>query len=351
MTSRWDKVKTWTENVRARRPVLDHVVRTIQHYSQVRGSLQAGAVTYFAFLSVFPILALSFAIVGIVARVYTGAQDDLVAAINQVLPGMVGDGKGQISLATIRDAAPGIASVGVLTVLYSGLGWLSGMRKALLTVFEKPLDERPNFVGGKLRDMVALAILGLVLLLSVAVSGVVTTLSAEIIRALGLDADREPLLWLLAVTVGLAASALLFFTFFKVLGSPDAPASSLWSGALLGAVGFEALKQISRWLLASTAEQPAFQAFGIALILVVWINYFSRIVMYAASWAHTSRASRALREVEEGKEPAVVTAEPETVVMRRPTPERRTEVASAFAAGALSSLAAVALIHNRRRER
>ncbi len=66
------------------------------HYGEVNGSAQAGAVTYYGFLSFFPILALAFFVVGYVARVYPAAQDNLVAAIQQVLPGIVGNGQGEI---------------------------------------------------------------------------------------------------------------------------------------------------------------------------------------------------------------------------------------------------------------
>ena len=48
-----------------------------EHYGEVRASQQAGAVTYFAFLSFFPILALAFFVVGQIAKVYPDAQDDL----------------------------------------------------------------------------------------------------------------------------------------------------------------------------------------------------------------------------------------------------------------------------------
>jgi uncharacterized BrkB/YihY/UPF0761 family membrane protein len=50
----------------------------------------------------------------------------------------------------------------------------------------------------------------------------------------------------------------------------------------------EVLKLGSTVLLATTRGRPAFQAFGIALIMLVWIKYFSRVVMLAAAWAHTS---------------------------------------------------------------
>ena len=89
----------------------------------------------------------------------------------------------------------------------------------------------------------------------------------------------------------------LFFAFFRLLARPGRRRTrSLWSGALLGAVGFEVLKQLSCLLLASTEGSPAFQAFGIALILLVWINYTSRVVLYAAAWAHTTAEAREIRE-------------------------------------------------------
>ena len=66
--------------------------------------------------------------------------------------------------------------------------------------------------------------------------------------------------------------------------------------SLLGAVLFELLKQLSTFLLKATANSEAFQAFGIALILMVWINYFSRVVVLSAAWAHTSPEARAIRD-------------------------------------------------------
>lgn len=285
--------------VRRRWPLLDHLVRMVQHYLGVNGNLQAGAVTYFAFLSFFPVLALAFAVVGWVARFYPGSEDVLIKAIDEVLPGMVGDEEGQISLGTIESAAPGIFSVGILAILYSGLGWLSSMRKALLVVFELPDDAAPNFVIGKLRDLLTLTLIGLTLLISVALAGFVRGFSEQILELLGLASTLSPLVAAISIVVGLAANMLLFYALFRLLARPPTPPRSLWAGALLGALGFELLKLLSTYLMASTKSQPAFQAFGIALILVVWMNYFSRVVFFAASWAHTSPRTREIREAEE----------------------------------------------------
>ena len=267
-------------------------VRMQKHYSATKASQQAGAVTYFGFLSVFPVLALAFFVVGWVSKVFPDAQDTLVTAIGQMFPGIIGTGDNQIQLDDIEHAAGTVGAIGLVGVLYSGLGWLSALRDALITVFELPAPEQPGLVKGKLRDLVTLAIIGVVLLVAVACTGIVSGFSGDLLGWAGLSAQLGWLVQLLMVVLGLLANAVLFFAMFRLLAAPDLPGRALWSGALLGAVGFEVLKQVSGLLIRSTQGQPAFQVFGLALILLVWINYFSRIVLYAASWAWTGSSAR-----------------------------------------------------------
>ncbi|MFJ9314763.1 YihY/virulence factor BrkB family protein [Pimelobacter simplex] len=283
-----DRVKAKVADARDRWPLVDHAVRMQEHFSAVQGSQQAGGVTYFGFLSVFPILALAFFAVGYVANVFPDANESLVKAIDQVLPGLVGTGDGQVNLQDVQDAAGTVGLIGLAGVLYAGLGWLSSLQSALVVLFDLPERLRPNFVIGKLRDLLTLAVLGTVLMLSVVTSAALTGTSQAVLDVLHVGAELGWLVAIIALLLGLAASTLLFFLIFRLLARPPLPARALWSGALLGALGFEVLKQLSGLLLASTRGQPAFQAFGIALILLVWINYFSRVILYAAAWAQTS---------------------------------------------------------------
>ena len=133
---------------------------------------------------------------------------------------------------------------------------------------------------------------------------------------------------------------LLFFAIFTLLARPRLPQRSLWAGALLGAVGAELLKWLSSFLIGFTKEQPAFQAFGIALILLVWINYFSRVVVYAAAWAAAVARPR-------GAESAVV---PQPVVREPAPPVPELGRGTWFAGGAAFMLALVALLRRRRRD-
>ena len=357
------RVRDRVESARGRWPALDHAVRTQEHYTRVNGSGQAGACTYYGFLSFFPILALAFFIVGYIAKVYPQARSNLVKGIDEVLPGIIGSGPGEIRISTIESAATTVGVLGLVGLLYSGLGWLSGMRRGLQTVFDVPRAAYPNFVLGKLRDLVSLVVLGLILMVSVAITGIVVGFSDRVLDLLGLGHELSWAVTVLGVLVGVLANTLLFYVFFRLLAQPPLPRAALWNGAVLGGVAFEVLKQASSYLLTVTRNSPAFQAFGIALILLVWINYFSRIVMYAAAWSHTAPSSRAQREVEQRP------ISPDTLALRArvaasrsgaPVPVDAGDADSsgvghprhpwlAFGAGAASALGLVAVVRRRRR--
>jgi membrane protein len=300
MASLKERAAARVRTLRQRRPLVDHLVRTVLHYTDRDGNAQAGSVTFFAFLSFFPILALAFFTVGMVSDVYPDAREDLVVVLEQLLPGVVGDSEGEIALSTFEQRAATLGWIGLVGVLYSGLGWVSGMRRALQVMFLLPREERRGFVAAKGWDLVTLVVLGLVLLLSVSLSGAVTWFSGLILEWLGL-ADSwlaAVLLRLLGYGLAVGATTLLLLAMFRMLARPRVASPALWHGAVAGALGFELLKAAANILITQTKEQPAFQAFGVALILVVWINYFSRLVMLSASFSYTAPVAVQMRELE-----------------------------------------------------
>lgn len=294
MASFKERMSARVERVRERYPLVDHLVRMVRHYSAVDGNAQAGAVTYFGFLSFFPILALGFFFVGLLAHIYPDLRSEIAVEVENLLPGMIGNDEGEIPLSTFEDYGGRVGILGLLGVLYSGLGWLSGMRSALEVMFVLPRREQPNFVFGKLRDLGTLGVIGVTLIVSVVLTGFITGFSERILGWMGVDAGNplpSAVLWLIGHGLGVVASVALLLAMFRLLAHPHLPRHALLTGSLLGALGFEVLKSLAGTLIGLTKGQPAFQAFGVTLILVIWINYFSRLVMYAAAWAHTSPAA------------------------------------------------------------
>jgi membrane protein len=290
-----DRASRAMRTLRQRSPTADHLIRTWQHYSKVQGNVLAGAVTYFGFLSFFPILALAFAAVGYITIVYPDARHNLTEGLQQVFPGIVSNrpSPGKISLDQIANAKAAAGLIGLAGLLYTGLGWLSGLRQALQTMFHVPAEQERGFVLGKVVDLVVLVIIGIVMIVSVAISGVVEGLAGDIVEWAGLGGGlgSETLLWVLAVLLGVSASTVLFFAMFKLLPNPDLPSGALWRGALLAAVGFELLKAIVVNVLGGVGGTP-FAPLALAVTLVIWINYFSRLVLLGAAWAWTADESQ-----------------------------------------------------------
>lgn len=286
---------TVKERIAARGPFLAHVVRTLDHYAEHRGNLAAGGATYFGFLSFFPLLAVSFAVVGQLAEIYPDAQQDFVDALSGVLPGIVSvdPEPGRIALSDISSNAPAIYTVGLATALYAGLNWVSGLRDGLNTMLDLPTTAAGNMVLGKITDLVTLVVLGVVLLVSVSAGGLPVALGEAILDAVGLPGPLgRVLLTLLSIVVGVALSTLLFWAIFRLLPKPELPERALWKGALFSAVGFEIIKQFASLILRGASSVPV-ASLAIALTLVVWIYYFSRLVMYGISWACTAEETLA----------------------------------------------------------
>ncbi|MCW2791271.1 MAG: yhjD, partial [Nocardioides sp.] len=75
-------------------------------------------------------------------------------------------------------------------------------------------------------------------------------------------------------------------------------------------------------------------------ILLVWMNYFSRLVLYSAAWAHTSAAARALRVPEP---PAPAQGPPSPPLLQRPR-EVEHGWAMPYLAGAATMLGLTAVV-------
>ena len=186
-----ERVRTALAALRGRRPLLDRAVLTLERYTAVKGNLMAGGVTYFGVLSFFPVMALAFFAVGYLVRLFPQADDALTTAIEQLFPGMFGSGSEQLSLADLEQLAGTLGVIGVLGALYAGLGWLSAMRTSLLTVFDLAEEEQPNFLLGKARDLATLVAVGVTLLLSVSVSGLVSRYAQELLEWVGLGGQPQ----------------------------------------------------------------------------------------------------------------------------------------------------------------
>ncbi len=350
-TGRLAKLKQRFEQLRKRHLWLDHAIRAWSHFGDRRGNELAGAVTYFGFLSFFPLLAVTFAVVGFLAHYYPDVQQQVEQALVTYLPGLVGTGENQISVEQIAGARGAAAGLGALGLLYAGLGWVDGLREALRQLFILP-PRQGNIVVKKLADLLFLVTLGGGALVALAVSSLASAMTRVVLEAVGLAAwpPAEWLFRLLAPLLSIGVTTVLLLLIFTRLPGRAIPWREALEGAVIGAVGIQILMLSAGYLLGGTTENPVYGAFAVVVGLLVWMNFLSRVVLLAAAWAATDTRV-APETAAEAKSPATG-GDPGNAAERRTAPRRRAPAATVGSAAAVSPpavLGVVALVLLRRR--
>ncbi|WP_245655700.1 YihY/virulence factor BrkB family protein [Microtetraspora fusca] len=273
------------ERERIRFPWFDHLLRTLHRYEVQSGSRLAGALTYFAFLSFFPLVALAFALLGFVLAARPDARAALTDAINHQLPGLAD----RLDIGRIAEARAGAGALGLVGLLYAGLGAVDALRFALREIWMSR-EPQLDFLRAKLRDLVALLLTGVTLLVSAAIGAFAVGATSTVAGWLGLG-DAEPVgmaVWLAGFLAALVADLVLFLIMFVWLARAPQPFRVVLGGALLGAFLFGVLKQLATLILSHTLANPVYGTFAVVVGLLIWINLSARVVLYAAAWTATS---------------------------------------------------------------
>ncbi|MFJ2192497.1 YihY/virulence factor BrkB family protein [Kitasatospora sp. NPDC087861] len=250
--------------------------RVYEYFSAARGNRLAGAVTFFGFLALFPLLTVGLAIA--VSTLDSGQVANLQKHISDQLPGI----SEALNLPSLVANAGAVGLVSGALLLVSGLGWVNTMRTSIRDVWQLP-DDDANLVLRKAWDCVVLAGLGVVSLVSLAASTAGTTLAGRIADWIGLRSGY--LLTGVGVLIAIACDTLLFaYLLAPFPGIGGQRRRDVLQGALIGAVGFELLKVLLASYLGSVAGKSLYGAFGVPVALLLWINFVSRLLMYCVAW-------------------------------------------------------------------
>jgi membrane protein len=297
-----DAVKRVLRRARARWRTVDHLGRAYIRYRDQRGDRMAAALTFYGFLSFFPLVALAFAVTGYVVAISPHARDAVAKALDQLLPGL----SHRLPVEQIAAAKAGASVFALLGLAWSGLGWIGVWRESLRTIWQGAESEG-NPVVNRLRDLGVLFLLGLVLLASVILSSTASSTTHAVLGWFGLTdvTGAGIILRVIALAVAIVADGVIFFILFTTLAGTRASWRHLLRGCLFGAIGFEALKIVGALFIAHTMRNPVYASFAVIVGLLVWINLASRFILFAAAWTATRRvilAVDAKPSEEEGKD-------------------------------------------------
>jgi membrane protein len=305
-----DRALARVQAERRGRPWFDHLVRAAGRYNRTDGDLMAAGITYFAFLSIFPIALLAASVVGFLLAGDTLLRNQVISAIRLAVPGDTGEFLVD-QLETAIEASGVTGVVGAVLFLYAGLRTMDKLRIGVRRTWTG-LPVEADFLKDNVRDLVSFLALAVVGVVSIALTGGATTATSWVLERLGLDdVPGSSLVTTLAgLALALTADTLVFLWLLKVVVHTRADLRRLLPGALFGAVGFEILKVLGSLYLALISGSVTASTFGGAVGILVWINLVSRHALFTVAWTAFLPAVRGQREEWAGGDPDRASAAP-----------------------------------------
>ena len=232
-----------------------------------QGTHHAGALTYYALMSLFPLLLLAVSLLGLIGE-YPSTYNAIIHHLRTVVPVNALSTVNAGLKAALKDRGTALAALllGVFSAFYGATGYLEAARRAFNVVFS--VRQGRSFVRRKLTDIASTIVL-LVLVISTVV---LMFGSVHVVRGLVGSAAASVWSvgrWPLAVVIALAVFSFLY------LVTPDTPRRGLRSiipGAAVGvAIWLVASAGFSEFLARVSSLDATYGSFAAVVVLLVWL--------------------------------------------------------------------------------
>jgi membrane protein len=280
-----NRLKAAFAALRQKRPLVDHLVRMYGRYQADTGDRLAAAVTFYWFLSLFPILLIAVYVTSLALGSDAGRQvtDGLRPYLGDATAGAVGK--------VVQNSAGKAGLIGLAGTLLSGLGWIQALREAIRSMWHHSVTAG-NLLTRKGADAVALVGLFAVIAGSVVLSGAATAATTSVLDVLGLSNTTGATFFTIAVSYALGAivDVFIFLYLFRRLAKVKASVREVFTGAVFGAIGFEVLKAFGAFYIGRTTSkgEATYGTFAVVVGLLLFLNLVSRLVLYAAAFVVTA---------------------------------------------------------------
>jgi len=206
----------------------------------------AATVTYYTFLSLFPLMLLALSVIGFVLAGNPGMRDELVENVTAAVPGLqtvMGE-----SLRSLVEARMASGLIGVAGLLWTGLGATEAAGFAVSRIFR--VQPYLSFVKRKVWSLSTTLVLGLMAVTALGIVAVAGNLSVEGWAGVALTVG--------GLLVAFALDLALFLVAYRLLTQREGPPfRDLWKGAIFAAVMWGIVKVVGTWYVAGTVSRSS----------------------------------------------------------------------------------------------
>lgn len=247
----------------------------------------AAALAYYTAFSLAPMCILLLLLAGFFVR-----QEKVEQQIKQQAVTVVGqDGAKQVDVLLKNISTPNVGTLpGILSIvglLFGATGVFTQLQKSLNDAWDVMPDPDQggvwNFVTKRLLSLGMILALAFVLVVSLALSTVISMLDQQITYLLP-NQLGEGAAYSFDLTTTVVALTIIFAAIFKILPDAKVRWRDVGVGAVLTAVLFVAGKFAMGWYLGSRNMGSTFGAAGSFALLLLWVYYSGMIVLFGAEF-------------------------------------------------------------------
>ncbi len=260
----------WTEHpkvtaLRRRNRSVDVVVETLDGFRRHLTGRNGAVLTYYGFLTLFPLFLAAITIVGLLLESKPDWRDELVGSAVESVP-FIGD---QIAGGQLGTSWLALA-IGLSVALWGSMKAFVGLQVAYDDTWEIPLDDRAGFVTQRKRALIGLAVIG--------GAQVGTVVLASLVGQAGLPRLGQLLLILggFAINVGVAAAMYRFLT------SADTSWSTVWPGAIFTGSLYTVIQMFGTQLTTELAKNEKYGELSSVLALLTWLSLHATVNLFGA---------------------------------------------------------------------
>jgi membrane protein len=257
--------------------------------------LLAAGLTYFSFLSLFPLLLLGVTFAGILLTPQD-ASKLIFQDVGQAIPGAT-----TLLSQAVDEAFKNRSNAGLLALVSFGLLAFSASNafSTLDTAINRAwkTEKVPGFVGSKIAGFTMMLGLAGLLIVSLTVSTLLTATRAATSTLVG-SVPGSQIFWeVVTAGVSLALVFLVFLIMYRFIPRIEVSLRDAWPGALLAAFAWVVLKELFALYLGSQFGNydQVYGTMGAVIALLTWIYLSSMIILGGAEFASETHRVRRLR--------------------------------------------------------
>jgi membrane protein len=263
----WDRLHAF-DRFQQRRKRLCFVVAVIKKFGDDQGGQLAALISYYAFVSLFPLLLVFVTVLGFILQNDPAKREEILNGALGQIP-LIHD---QINLHSLK-GSPAALAIGVVLSLLAGLGITNASQAAFNRIWHVPYKHRPNFIFARLRGLGVLAILGTMVIIATVAAGFV-----------GAGGSSAAVVKLIGILVALAFNLATFLLAFKLLTAADISWRALLPGAIVAAVFWQLLQLLGGYYIEHLLKRtgPLYGVFALVLGLLAWLYLGAQMTIFAA---------------------------------------------------------------------